>query len=191
MILLSPRSGPSMDRTIERLRALEPDYEDLGATLREHSLPGFRHDQYERNLGQGAEVFGRAKQGLSRWRAHDVAGIHVFPVDAKVGVGETVVVALGVGIAVAAPCRVVAVVDEPKRWGFAYGSLPGHPEQGEEAFILSWLDNDFVRFGIQAFSRPSDRLVRWASPVSRLVQIRATEGYLDSLQRYVDSGLSA
>jgi uncharacterized protein (UPF0548 family) len=180
-----------MDRTLERLCGLQPDYVDHGATLGEHSPPGFEHDRYERDLGHGAEVFERAKHGLSSWRAHDVAGIHVFLVDAEVEVGGTVVVALGVGIAIAAPCRIVAVIDKPRRWGFAYGSLPGHPEQGEEAFIVSWLDNDVVRFGIHAFSRPSDRLVRWASPLSRRIQIRATQGYLDSLQRYVDSGASA
>lgn len=32
--------------------------------------------------------------------------------------------------------RVVAVVDEPDRWGFAYGTLPGHIEVGEEAFVV-------------------------------------------------------
>jgi uncharacterized protein (UPF0548 family) len=30
------------------------------------------------------------------------------------------------------PCRVVYVLDEPERRGFAYGTLPGHPESGEE-----------------------------------------------------------
>jgi uncharacterized protein (UPF0548 family) len=30
------------------------------------------------------------------------------------------------------PCRVVYVVDEPRRAGFAYGTLPGHPEIGGE-----------------------------------------------------------
>ena len=29
-----------------------------------------------------------------------------------------------------AVCRIVAVVDEPDRYGFAYGTLPGHTERG-------------------------------------------------------------
>ncbi|HEV8560641.1 MAG TPA: DUF1990 family protein [Actinophytocola sp.] len=35
-----------------------------------------------------------------------------------------------------APGRVVHVVEEEHRRGFAYGTLPGHPECGEEAFLL-------------------------------------------------------
>ncbi|GAA4732513.1 hypothetical protein GCM10023350_14890 [Nocardioides endophyticus] len=42
-------------------------------------------------------------------------------------------------LALRIPCRVVYVVDEPERAGFAYGTLPGHPETGEELFLLSRL----------------------------------------------------
>ena len=54
-----------------------------------------------------------------------------------------------------APARVVYVVDEPKRKGFAYGTLPGHPEQGEEAFIVEQQDDGSVWLRIRAFSRPA------------------------------------
>ena len=37
------------------------------------------------------------------------------------------------------PIEVVAVVDEPDRQGFAYGTLTGHPLRGEEAFIVERL----------------------------------------------------
>jgi Domain of unknown function (DUF1990) len=39
----------------------------------------------------------------------------------------------------AAPCRVVCVVDEAgptSKFGFAYGTLPGHVESGEERFLI-------------------------------------------------------
>ena len=42
------------------------------------------------------------------------------------------------------PARVVYVIDEPLRKGFAYGTLPGHPETGEEAFIVEYRDDDSV-----------------------------------------------
>ena len=53
--------------------------------------------------------------------------------------------AVGTNVAMSAPlpvgfveitCRVVAIVDEPDRFGFAYGTLPVHPEQGEESFLV-------------------------------------------------------
>ena len=50
-------------------------------------------------------------------------------------VGSEVMVGLG---PLRAPCRVVYVVDEPDRRGFAYGTLPGHPETGEELFAVRY-----------------------------------------------------
>jgi uncharacterized protein (UPF0548 family) len=34
------------------------------------------------------------------------------------------------------PVTVVALVDEPDRSGFAYGTRDGHPVRGEEAFVV-------------------------------------------------------
>lgn len=89
-------------------------------------------------------------------------------------------------LALAAPCRIVSVVDGSGRWGFAYGTLPGHPEQGEEAFIVSISPDETVRFEIVAFSRPGDRLVRLSGPIGRGIQKVGTNGYLRALGRYVD-----
>lgn len=58
-------------------------------------------------------------------------------------------------IPVKAAARVVYVIDEPKRRGFAYGTLAGHPERGEEAFIVHQTDDGSVWLTISAFSRPS------------------------------------
>ena len=56
---------------------------------------------------------------------------------------------------VTAVARVVYVIDEPKRKGFAYGTLAGHPERGEEAFVIDQTDDGSVWLTISAFSRPS------------------------------------
>ena len=58
-------------------------------------------------------------------------------------------------IPVTAPVRVVYVIDEPNRKGFAYGTLEGHPEIGEEAFVVERTDDGSVWLRITAFSRPS------------------------------------
>jgi uncharacterized protein (UPF0548 family) len=82
----------------------------------------------------------------------------------------------------------VRVIDEAHRWGFAYGTLPGHPEQGEAAFVVSMSSGGKVTFEITAFSRPADALVRVAGPLSRRMQKAGTKGYLRALRRYVDTG---
>jgi uncharacterized protein (UPF0548 family) len=116
-----------------------------------------------------------------------VPGVRVFPEGQTIEIGATVLVTLGTPlVALAAPCRIVGVIDEEARWGFAYGTLPGHPEQGEEAFIVSISPDQVVRFEIVAFSRPGDSLVRMAGPIGRVVQKRGTKGYLRALRRYVE-----
>ncbi len=78
---------------------------------------------------------------------------------------------------VAAPVRVVYVVDTATRKGFAYGTLPGHPESGEEAWMLDRSDDGSVWLTIRAFSRPSSSLWWAVYPVLRIVQAVYTRRY--------------
>ena len=106
-----------------------------------------------------------------------------MPDHPPIRVGQNVVVALGLpGFTVVAPCRIVWVEDEPNRFGFAYGTLQGHPERGEESFVVR-RDNAGVTFSIDAASRPAALLSRVGAPVARLIQKRVTNNYLTSLQR--------
>lgn len=83
--------------------------------------------------------------------------------------------------AVRAPCRVIYVVDEPNRKGFAYGTLPGHPESGEEAFIVEQTDDGSVWLTIRAFSRPSSWHWWVVYPALRLAQAVFTRRYFRAL----------
>ena len=78
---------------------------------------------------------------------------------------------------IGAPVRVVYVIDEPDRKGFAYGTLPGHPESGEESWVLTRADDGSVWMSIRAFSRPATK--RWwvVYPVLRIVQEVFTRRY--------------
>ena len=75
------------------------------------------------------------------------------------------------------PARVVYVVDEPDRKGFAYGTLPGHPERGEESFIVERRTDDSVWLVIRAFSRPSNAFFWAAYPALRMLQAIFTARY--------------
>ena len=86
------------------------------------------------------------------------------------------------------PVSHIEVVDEPSRWGFAYGTLPGHPEQGEETSVVSISGDGSVRLEITAFSRPGDPTVRLLGPPSRGIQTAAMYGYLRALQQIVAQG---
>jgi uncharacterized protein (UPF0548 family) len=182
-----PRQSESVRKLISALESAPTTYSEVGATLSARQPPGYRNDAYERVLGHGPECFQRAVQGLQTWQQHQVPGIRVLPKGTKIRPGATVVVALGASfLALAAPCRIIEVVDGPGRWGFAYGTLPGHPEQGEEAFLASIDGTGKVWFRIVAFSRPADPVARLSGPIGRAVQKAGTHGYLQALQRFVD-----
>lgn len=178
-----------MKQMLESLESVEPTYSDIGATLAGRQPEGFHHDRFETVLGAGPQTFQRAVTGLKTWEAHRLPGLRVFPDGQEIRTGATVVLTLGTSfVAIAAPCRIVSVIDGQTRWGFAYGTLPGHPERGEEAFSVSISPDQTVRFEIEAFSRPGDPLVRLSGPIGRGMQRGGTGGYLRALKRFVDEG---
>jgi len=170
-------------RRLEHLRATDLTYVEVGCTQKDRLPAGYRHIHRQAALGPGRPRFEEAARVLLRWEMHRRAGIRVQPSERSVAEGVVAVQRLGVGLAaVKAPVRVVYVVDEPRRKGFAYGTLKGHPETGEESFVLELRDDDTVVFTVKAFSRPSWWIVRLTHPVGRVIQSWVTNRYLRSLQ---------
>jgi uncharacterized protein (UPF0548 family) len=84
-------------------------------------------------------------------------------------------------LGIKSPVRVVYVIDEPKRKGFAYGTLPGHPEDGEAAFVVEQRDDESVWLTIRSFSRPANWFWWMGYPVMRMLQSFYTNRYLRAL----------
>jgi len=156
-------------------------YPEVGATA--GALPpGYHHVRRRALLGHGAEVFQRAAAALMTWEMHRIAGLTVASTTGRVQLGGDVLLGWSVGpLRVAVPCRVVRVVVETDTCGFAYGTLPGHPEQGEESFMVHVDHAGVVTLDILAFSRPGLWWSRLGAPVTRMVQRRITDRYLDAL----------
>jgi uncharacterized protein (UPF0548 family) len=158
-----------------RLQALRLTYPDVGATAAATLPVGYHAVQRVRPLR--ADQFGSTAEDLLSWRIHERAGLSVC---ASGPVARDAVVRLGLGVGparVPALCRVVDVVTERDRVGFVYGTLPGHPVSGEEAFFVRRL-GDQCEFRITAFSRPATLLARASGPVGRAVQRLVTDRYL-------------
>lgn len=149
--------------------------------------PGYRRAHARRVVGHGDADFAAACAAIRSWSLHRGQGFRVAPDDPPIAVGTEVVTAVPLAgpVHVLAACRIVAVVDEPGRFGFAYGTLAVHPASGEEAFEVAQTPDGEVIGEITAFSRPRHPLVRLGGPVARRQQARATEGYLDALARHV------
>jgi uncharacterized protein (UPF0548 family) len=167
--------------TRDRLADAELTYPEVGRTA--GSLPaGYHHLTQSELIGHGHRLFTDAGNAVLQWQVQIRAGLEVS-VSAPTAVqGAVVVLGLGIGpFRLRAPCRVVYVVDGPSRRGFAYGTLAGHPESGEEAFMVEHHDDDTVSFAVTAFSRPSTWLAKIAGPLGRIAQDRMTARYLSSL----------
>ncbi|MGW0603828.1 DUF1990 family protein [Streptomyces sp. NPDC002640] len=142
-------------------------YEDVGAT-RDGGVPcppGY-HSVHERTrIGEGEDVFRRAAEALTTWRMHREMGVGITASAERAAPGVDVTVTLA-GI-LKAPCRVVWTADEPRRVGWAYGTLPGHPESGEEAFVVTRTGDGTVWLTVTAFSRPAKWYAKAGGPAVR------------------------
>lgn len=128
--------------------------------------------------------FEDAVRDLFEWRMHSRAGLRVQASDIPLRQGTVALMRLGLGaLSLKIPCRVLDVVAERRRRGFTYGTLPGHPEAGEERFLLEQLDDGRIRFSISAYSRPASALAKIGGPLSRAAQRVMTQRYLQALDR--------
>ncbi len=180
------RSGDA-DDLVNSLLDTPVTYREVGATKDATALPGgYRHDVYSIKVGDDDRAFNRAKDALRLWQAHRHVGATLTPENPPLVTGTVVVVTFHLGpVHFVAPCRIVYVTDEADRFGFGYGTLPGHPERGEEAFHVRRDEAGVVTFGIVVFSCPGDWLTRIGSPIARAVQRRVTKGYLEGVRRYI------
>jgi uncharacterized protein (UPF0548 family) len=160
------------------LAGLPFTYAEVGATAGPPP-PGYHHLSASAVIGHGRARFEEAAAEVMRWGMLRGAGLRVDATTEVAAVGSEVVVGLG---PVRAPCRVVYVVDEPDRRGFAYGTLPGHAESGEELFAVRFdPGDDTVHAEISAFSRHGTWWSKLAGPFTSLMQRVVSGRYLRAL----------
>jgi uncharacterized protein (UPF0548 family) len=179
---LGKPSPEVVHRELEEQRSQAFSYAAIGATNGE--LPaGYHHDRLETDLGpdEGGRFEG-AVDAVLHWVPQKSAGIAMFP-DEPVAPDLAFVLLLKLPLVgwATAPARVAYVVDEPNKAGFAYGTLPGHPETGEEAFLVLRREGRVV-FQVIAFSQPRLLLARLGQPVARAVQVHTLRIYLRAME---------
>jgi uncharacterized protein (UPF0548 family) len=142
-------------------------YPEVGATAGPLP-PGYDHIGYTAHIGMGQLRFEQAADAVMHWGMQRGARLRVQPSSEVATVGTVVVVKMGF---LKAPCRVVYVIDEPHVRGFAYGTLPGHPESGEERFAVRHDPvTSAVYAEVTAFSRPVAWWSKAGGPLTSLAQ---------------------
>ena len=88
------------------------------------------------------------------------------------------------------PTRILYLIENKDadsiRSGFAYGTVQGHWEHGEERFLVEWDRRDnSVWYDLLVFSRPRHPLAKLAYPYTRYEQARFRRLSCLAMQRSV------
>jgi hypothetical protein len=178
--------GRSAARTLlHRVGSLPLTYDPVGMSLGRAEPPaGFRELKRSRTLGSGQRTFEAVGTALLHMDLHRRSRFRVHLPTLSLVEGRGVAVALPWGpFAVTGACRIVAMIAEPRRSGFAYGTLPRHPECGEESFLVEWGEDGQVVMTVHAWSKPAAWFTRLAGPYGRGIQRRVAARLLRAGRR--------
>ncbi len=186
-----PARGSARLHDVGLLRTLTPadlvdapfTYDEVGGTGAAELPAGYHHATHTAVVGSGRADFERAATAVLDWGQQRGAGLRVRA-DGPAGRPGTVVVLtaglprLGYDI----PCRVVWAATDGDERGFAYGTLPGHPESGEERFVVRLTPAGEVVYEIRVFFRLASPAARLAGPLSMVLQRLATARYVSAIR---------
>lgn len=147
---------------------------------------GFRSFEQSVQVGSGEDVWRAAAAAVECWGVKTRSG---FAVDADAGddlrvrLGQDRILVASVGpFRLREPVRVVSIVAEDNRRGFAYGTREGHPVWGEEAFVVHRSDDDDVWLTLRSLTRSATGRWRIAFPFALVAQRWYRRRYLRSLR---------
>lgn len=159
-------------------------YAEVGATGAPQLPAGYHHAVHSAVVGSGREAFERAAAAVLDWGQQRGTGLRVRANGPAGRPGTVVVLTAGLprfGFDI--PCRVVWAATDGDERGFAYGTLPGHPESGEERFTVRLEPDGDVVYEIRVFFRLASRAARLAGPASLVLQRLATKRYVTAIRK--------
>ena len=158
-------------------------YAPVGAARLGEVPDGFRGAHRRAVVGSGRADFERAAAAVLDWRAQRGTGLRVRATGPSSEPGTVVVLTAGLRrFGYDIPCRVVWAQTEGDERGFAYGTLPGHPESGEECFLVRLTPEGDVVYEIRVFFRLASPAARLAGPLGLVLQRLATDRYVSAIR---------
>lgn len=189
MFYVTRPSKDQIENFVSDLSRRHFSYPHVGASV--YGVPtGYTRDHNRVLLGTGEQVWKRAVEAISRWEMFNLGWTQLCWPNAPIRWGTDVAVLIRhYGFYSLNPSRIVYVRNEDEetvqRYGFAYGTLTGHAEAGEERFMVEWYKkNDTVYYDLLAFSRVSHVLARMGYPVVRRLQKRFGRDSMASMVRW-------
>ena len=187
-VSLKQPSDTAIQSFLDRQRSQPFPYSGVGSS---HHIPpaGYVVDHRRVYLGTGQRIFTVACAALRRWQMFQVGWVHLCWSTTAIEPGAVVgILASWGGLWFLNACRIVYGLDDispVRRVGFAYGTLPGHVERGEERFSIEWHSDDTVWYDLLAFSRPGHWTLWLGYPCVRWLQRRFALASLAAMVRAV------
>lgn len=176
MFLVTKPTSESIDRFLGRAATTDYSYSKVGATRTEQTIHEsvYNVDHNQIVIGSGLEEFGKAKNAITFWRMFDMPWVELCWPNTPIEEGRTVAILIRhFGFYSLNAARIVYTIEEPDRFGFAYGTLEDHGESGEERFSVR-LDEETgdVVYDLYAISQPKHFLAYLGYPLTRILQER-------------------
>ena len=190
MFTFSEPSVAQIETFLAEQKDLPVSYGEVGAS--KSAIPsGYPINHHRVQLGKGENTFARAKTAIQNWAMYLLEWTRLRPLDAPVIVGEVVCVVVNHGFCWSLnPCRIIYLLEEKgaiERFGFAFGTLPGHSEEGEERFVVEWHHgDDSVWYELLSFARPHHVLAKIGFPFVGLFQRRFARDSQSAMLKFVE-----
>ena len=187
MLLRKPTDVEIRD-FIARQSKLPFSYREVGASRQQKPPAGYPINHYKGRLGTGREVFDKAVAAMRSWEMYRLGWTKLYWPDTPIKEGEVVaILARHFGLWSLNACRIIYTLEEegnPRRFGFAFGTLPGHVEEGEERFTVE-LEDETVWYKLFAFARPKALIAKIAYPLVSSIQSRFAANSFEAMKQSI------
>lgn len=185
-----PPGVPTLQAFLQQESTLPYSYPEVGKTRQGDKVSGYDNDYNVQVLGQGEAVWEAARQAIRVWRMFPDGWTRIWPETIPIREQELVVMQARVfGWWWINSFRIVYTLDTADAFGFAYGTLPGHVEMGEELFMVEKLPDGTVQYVIKAFSKPRFWLTRIGYPIARWHQRKFVRDSKAAMLAYVQAAV--
>lgn len=188
MLLFTKPDRPAVQQFLNDVKVQSFSYAAVGAT-RKSPPRGYNIDHNRTKLGSGPDAFAIAQRAVREWKTFDFPWVDLCWPNTPIEVDQNVaIIASHFGFYSLNASRIVYTIDEPDRFGFAYGTLAEHGEIGEERFSVEYhRETGEVWYDLLAFSLPGHILARLGYPLSRYLQHEFAKDSLAAMRRTVAS----
>ena len=181
---------PSIQKStdfIQKQATLDYTYSPLFGTKLKNEIEHYDNDSLSTVIGKGTVDFELAKSAVRAWTMFP-DWTKIIKENTPIEVNETVAMyAKFFGLWWRNACKIVYVTDNKTEFGFAYGTLPGHIESGEELFLISINEKEEVIYTIKAFSKPRHIFAKIGYYMIRYLQDKFRKDSALAMKTYIET----